>query len=128
MNIDITSMENKNVMWAVCHAVDSASNTNKIMKNSKTDNPKSYDIVFTVNGVELDFQKMINTLVEQYNMQVEKSAKMLLKNRFSSIIDDLDDIQERIDTQKDIFKYDWEIEEKNIKPQGPIGCCVKENN
>ena len=48
MNIDITSMENKNVMWAVCHAVNGASETKLIQKNSKTDNPKSYDIVFTV--------------------------------------------------------------------------------
>ena len=113
MNIDITSMENKNVMWAVCHAVDGDGQTTQIMKNSKTDNPKSYDIVFTVNGVELDFQKIINTLVEQYNIQVEKSAKKLLKDRFSSIIDDLDDIQERIDNQKLIFKYDWEKEIEN---------------
>jgi len=110
MNIDITSMENKNVMWAVCHAVDGDGQTVQIMKNSKTDNPKSYDIVFTVNGVELDFQKIINSLVEQYNIQVEKSAKKLLKDRFSSIIDDLDDIQERVDNQKLIFKYDWEKE------------------
>ena len=110
MNIDITSIENKNVMWAVCHAVNGKSGTEEIMKNSKTDNPKSYDIVFTVNGVELDFQKIINTLVEQYSMQVEKTAKKLLKDRFSSIIDDIDDIQERIDAQKDIFKYDWEVE------------------
>lgn len=113
MNIDITSMENKNVMWAVCHAVNGTSETELIQKNSKTDNPKSYDIIFTVNGVELDFQKMINTLVEQYNMQVEKSAKKLLKDRFSSIIDDLDDIQERVDNQKLIFKYDWEKEIEN---------------
>lgn len=110
MNIDITSIDNKNVMWAVCHAVDGASETKQIIKNSKTDNPKSYDIIFTVNGVELDFEKIINTLVEQYSMQVEKTAKKLLKDRFSSIIDDIDDIQERIDAQKDIFKYDWEVE------------------
>lgn len=110
MNIDITSMENKNVMWAVCHAVNGASETKQIIKNSKTDNPKSYDIIFTVNGVELDFEKIINTLVEQYSLQVEKTAKKLLKDRFSSIIDGIDDIQERIDVQKDIFKYDWEVE------------------
>ena len=110
MNIDITSIDNKNVMWAVCHAVNSISDTSKITKNSKTDNPKSYDIIFTVNGVELNFEKIINTLVEQYSMQVEKTAKKLLKDRFSSIIDDIDDIQERIDAQKDIFKYDWEVE------------------
>lgn len=113
MNIDITSMENKNVMWAVCHAIELQTQMGELLKNSTTDNPKSYDIVFTVNGVELDFQKMINTLVEQYNMQVEKSAKNLLKNRFSSIIDDLDDIQERVDNQKLIFKYDWEKENNN---------------
>ena len=113
MNIDITSIENKKVMWAVCHAVNDISGTKEIMKHSKTDNPKSYDIVFTVNGVELDFQKVINTLIEQYNMQVEKSAKKLLKDRFSSIIDDIDDIQERIDNQKLIFKYDWEKENNN---------------
>ena len=110
MNIDITSIENKNVMWAVCHAVDGASETKQIIKNSKTDNPKSYDIIFTVNGVELDFEKIINALVEQYSLQVEKTAKKLLKDRFSSIIDGIDDIQERIDAQKDIFKYDWEVE------------------
>ena len=110
MNIDITSMENKNVMWAVCHAMNGNDEITKILTNSKTEHPKSYDVVFTVNGVELDFQKVINTLIEQYSMQVEKTAKMLLKNRFSSVIDDLDDIQERIDAQKDIFKYDWEKE------------------
>ena len=116
MNIDITSMENKNVMWAVCHAVENPlDDITKIQNNSKTKHPypKSYDIVFTVNGVELDFQKIINTLVEQYNIQVEKSAKKLLKDRFSSIIDDLDDIQERVDNQKLIFKYDWEKENDN---------------
>jgi hypothetical protein len=110
MNIDIASIENKNVMWAICHAMNGNDEITKILNNSKTTHPKSYDVVFTVNGVELDFQKMINALVEQYSLQVEKTAKKLLKDRFSSIIDGIDDIQERIEAQKDIFKYDWEVE------------------
>lgn len=106
MKIEIT--KNQRVLWAICEAMKCDDMIDIIHQNSETDNPKSYDIIFTVNGVELDFQRVINRLMDCYQNEVTTKAQQLLLDKYEDLISEIDDIKERIDDQKEMFKYDWE--------------------
>ena len=106
MKIDIT--RNREVLWVVCEAMEHDDVIDVIHQNSETDNPKSYDVIFTVNGVELDFQRIINRLMNCYQKEVEAKAQQLLIDKYEDLISEIDDIKERIEDQKERFKYDWE--------------------
>lgn len=109
MQIDIT--KNNVVLWAFCEAIGKERNLIKtVQDNSSTENPKSYDVVFTVNGVELDFERVLNQLLSCYNKDVENKAKKLLTQKYENLISEMEEITDRINSQSKLFPYDWENE------------------
>ena len=109
MQIDIT--KNNVVLWAFCEAIKKERELIKtVQDNSSTENPKSYDVVFTVNGVELNFERVLNQLLSCYNKDVEEKAKKLLTKKYEDLILEMEEITERINSQPKLFPYDWENE------------------
>lgn len=79
-----------------------------LIKQMKKNDDGTYDVTLTVGGVELDFNRFSEVVERQLFDLVEKKAQDLLSQKYSSLIDEISDIQERIEDQKEKFKYDWE--------------------
>lgn len=66
-------------------------------------------LFFSVGGVELDFNNVVQRVDEAISSLVEERAKELLNSQYGNLINELMDIQERIERQKEkLFKDDWE--------------------
>lgn len=72
----------------------------------KDDNDPCEDVVFTINGIEVDFNNFIDTFSKQYNKIVELRANEILKEKYDKLIEPLVEIQEELEYQRDtIRKY-----------------------
>lgn len=92
-------------MWVVCNAV--GENFDLIDKMKKNEDG-SYPIFFSVGGIELDFDNVVKNIEQSFDLAVQKKAQELLDKKYDDLIGELYDIQERIEKQKERFKYDWE--------------------
>lgn len=92
-------------MWVVCTAI--GENHNLIEKMIKDDDG-NYPVFFSVGGVELNFDNVVKRIEEYFSDAVTKKAQELLDNKYNNLLNEIDDIQERIKEQKARFKYEWE--------------------
>ena len=98
-------------MWLICTAIGEKS---ELLDKMKKNEDGSYPIVFTVGGVEVDFTRVAKRIDEQINNLVEEKAKEFVAEKYESLFEELNDIQERLENQKNnLFQYDWE---KNKNP------------
>ena len=98
--------KNRNVFVAVCNAIGKEHDlVNKIIEARDPDLKDGADaideIVFTVNGIELDFNNFINGFATEWNKQVEKCAIELVNQKYNGLLDSIYNIQEELDYQKD---------------------------
>ena len=98
--------KNRRVFVAVCNAI--GKELNLIDKIIEARNPELKDgadsldeIVFTVNGVELNFNNFINSFAAEWNKQVEKCAIELVNQKYNGLLDSIHSIQEELDYQKE---------------------------
>ena len=92
-------------MWVVCTAVGKDHDLiDKMARNADG----SYPVFFSVGGVELDFDNVAKRLEENFEEAVAKKAQELLDNKYNDLLNEIDDMQERIKEQKARFKYEWE--------------------
>lgn len=68
----------------------------------------TFDVVLTVGGVQLDFDRFAEIIEQQLEEFIEGEAQALLDKKYADLICEIEDIQERIQNQKERFKYDWE--------------------
>lgn len=102
----INIYQNSNVMTAICEAIgDNHILIKDIMAardpNAKENNFALDEVVFTVNGIELDFNNFINRYVTAWNKQVETYALTILKEKYGNLLNSINEIQEELDYQKD---------------------------
>lgn len=72
----------------------------------KDGNDPCEDVVFTINGIEVDFNNFIDTFSKQYNKIVELRANEILKEKYDRLMEPLMEIQEELEYQRDaIRKY-----------------------
>lgn len=86
--------------WLICEAVSKDFDYSKIEKNKDG----SYPVFFSIGGVELDFNRVANRISEM----IERKAYNILNQKYSDLIYEIQDMQERINEHKEKFKYDWE--------------------
>lgn len=93
-------------MWMICTAIgDKRDLIDKMIKNEDG----KYSIVFSVGGIELDFNRVAKRVEEQISELVRDRAEALLDEKYGNLIGEIMDIQERIkDQKKSLFKYEWE--------------------
>lgn len=93
-------------MWVVCAAIEENRDTIRKMKKNEDG---SYDVSFTVGGVELDFKKLCRRIEEETNRMALEKAKQLVDEKYGTVFEELEDIRERLEHQKkELFSYDWE--------------------
>ena len=69
----------------------------------------SYPVVLSVGGVELDFNRFCKRLDEATQELAMEKAKELVDEKYGTLINELEDIRERLEYQKkELFSYDWE--------------------
>ena len=68
----------------------------------------TFDVVLTVGGVQLDFDHFAEVIEKQLEGLIEGEAQALLDKKYADLVGEIEDIQERIQKQKEKFKYDWE--------------------
>lgn len=92
----------------VCMSYVDAENKNNVKINPDGTIP----IKFEVGGVELDFLKVAARLERSIDDMIKHKAKDLLDEKYSDLLNQITDIQERLECQKDdFFKYDYEKDE-----------------
>ena len=79
-----------------------------LINQMKKDEDGSYQVEFKVGGLELDFNNVVERLDKSLDDLVVRKATELLQDKYSDIINDIQDIQDRISHQKERFKYDNE--------------------
>lgn len=85
-------------MWMICAAI--GSDHDLIDKMKKNDNG-GYPVVFSVGGVELDFKRVAQRVDEEIASLVRNKAQSLLDEKYSNLIGEIYEIQERIENQKE---------------------------
>lgn len=91
--------------WVVYEAIGKNHN---LISEMKRNADGSYPIFFSVGGVELNFDNVVKRIEECFSDAVANKAQELLDDKYSHLINEIDDIQKRINEQKELFKYDWE--------------------
>ena len=86
--------------WLICEAISKDVDYSKLEKNEDG----SYPVFFSIGGLELDFNKVANKIGEM----ITKEAYALLDQKYSDLIYEINDMQERISEHKEKFKYYWE--------------------
>ena len=93
-------------MWVVCAALVGDS---KLLDKMKKNEDGSYPVVLSVGGVELDFNKFCKRVDEATQELAMEKAKELVDEKYGTVINELEDIRERLEYQKkELFSYDWE--------------------
>ena len=109
--MQVNLYKNKNVLVAICNAIGKDSElVNKIIEARNLELKDGDDlldeVVFTVNGVELDFNNFIDSFATDWNNQVEKCAIELINQRYNGLLDSIYNIQEELDYQKEKIKME----------------------
>lgn len=93
-------------MWLICTAIGEK---HELIDKMKKNEDGSYPVVFSVGGIELDFNRVAKRVDEQISELVKNKAEALLDERYGNLLGEIMEIQERIKNQKEnLFKYDWE--------------------
>lgn len=92
-------------MWLVCTAMGKE---HKLIDKMQKNEDGTYPVVFSVGGVDLDFSLVAKRIDEQISELVTNKAKTLLYERYEDLLGEITDIQERLEEQKERFRYDWE--------------------
>lgn len=104
-NFKPTHIKGDTKMWIVCTAVGK---DHDLIGEMARNADGSYPVFFSVGGVELDFDNVVKRLEENFVEAVTKKAQELLDNKYNDLLNEIDDMQERIKEQKARFKYEWE--------------------
>lgn len=92
-------------MWLVCVALGK---NHKLIDEMHKNEDGTYPVIFSVGGVELDFSLVAKRIDEQISELVSNKANALLHERYDALINEVTEIQERLERQKERFKYEWE--------------------
>lgn len=61
------------------------------------------EVVFTVNGVELDFNDFVNSFATQWNSLIEQRALEIVQEKYEALLNPVHEILEEIEYQKNRF-------------------------
>lgn len=92
-------------MWIICHAIGEE---HDLIDKMKKDEDGNYPVFFSVGGVELNFDNVAKRIEEIFDDAVTRKAQKLLDEKYDNLLEEIDDVRERIKAQKEKFKYDWE--------------------
>ncbi len=95
----IDVINNQMAMFMVCEAVAEQRHD----FDFRADENGLYDLSIQFNGKEVDVQRFLDHLQENYHNAVKKQAADLLSNEYSKMLDKIYTIQEALDQHEKIF-------------------------
>ena len=99
--------KNNNVKVAIFNAIGNNVDLTKQFLDARDLNLKDEDgapldeVVFTVNGIELDFNNFINSFATQWNSLVEARALEIIKEKYQRIEEATMEIIEELENKRD---------------------------
>lgn len=99
--------KNNNVKVAIFNAIGNNVDLTKQFLEARDPNLKDDsgapldEVIFTVNGIELDFNNFINSFAEQWNSLVEARALEILKEKYQRIEEATIEIIEELENKRD---------------------------
>lgn len=88
--------------------IESIGGHHDLISKMKKNDDNTYDVALIVGGVELDFNCFAQCIEEQLVDFIEHEAQAIIDSKYSDLINDIYDMQERIKEHRDKFKWDWE--------------------
>ena len=88
--------------------LESVGSNYELIDKIKKNDDGTYDVTLIVGGVELDFENFAKCVEDQLVDFIEKEAQAIIDSKYSDLIQDVYDMQERIKEHRDKFKWDWE--------------------
>lgn len=88
--------------------LESVGDNYELIDKMKKNDDDTYDVTLIVGGVELDFENFAKCIEEQLVDFIEREAQEIIDSKYSDLIQDIYDMQERIKEHRDKFKWDWE--------------------
>ena len=88
--------------------LESIGSNHHLIDQMKQNDDGTFDVVLTVGGVQLDFDRFTEVIENQLEELIEGEAQALLDKKYADLVCEIEDIQERIQNQKEKFKYDLE--------------------
>lgn len=88
--------------------LESVGSNYELIDKMKKNDDGTYDVALIVGGVELDFENFAKCVEEQLIDFIEKEAQAIIDSKYSDLIQDVYDMQERIKEHREKFKWDWE--------------------
>lgn len=88
--------------------LESIGKNHELITQMKRNDDDTYDVSLIVGGVELDFNSFAECIEEQLVDFIEHEAQAIIDSKYSDLINDIYDMQERIKEHRDKFKWDWE--------------------
>lgn len=99
--------KNNNVKVAIFNAIGNNVDLTKQFLDARDLNLKDEDgapldeVVFTINGIELDFNNFINSFATQWNSLVEARALEIIKEKYQRIEEATMEIIEELENKRD---------------------------
>lgn len=99
--------KNTNVQVAIFNAIGNNVDLTKQFLDARDPNLKDEDgtslddVVFTINGIELDFTNFINSFAKQWNSLVEAKALEIIKEKYQRIEEATMEIIEELENKRD---------------------------
>lgn len=88
--------------------LESIGSNHHLIDKMKLNDEGTFDVILTVGGVQLDFDRFAEVVEKQLEELIEGEAQALLDKKYADLVCEIEDIQERIQGQKERFKYEWE--------------------
>lgn len=80
-------------------------NDKKLIDKMKYNDDGTLSIIFSVGGVELDFNKVVDVIEENLDNFVSKKALALLLNKYDGLIEEISTIQKLLENQREKIKH-----------------------
>lgn len=99
MKVNVNVNEKDNIFWALCEIIGEERNKGADLIANAEQFEKGYvlDFDLKINGIEFNFENVVNRLVESQNKIIEKAVKERLKDKFYDICNKADEIIENLD-------------------------------
>lgn len=98
-----------NVRTAIFRAI--SADPNLIVRIMEARNPEleekgdpCEDVVFTINGIEVDFNNFVDGFANEYNKLIDLEVNKRLQEKYRNLIDSIEEIQEELEFQKNTIR------------------------
>ena len=80
-------------------------NNEELIDKIKYNDDGTLTIIFSVGGIELDFNKVVDVIEINLDKFITEKASTLLLNKYDGLIEEINEIKQRLENQREKIKY-----------------------